>query len=264
MKNEYPSERIKSIIVLIAIWFSIFATYYVNITRFAGENTSRLSGKFNAQVLVTPAPYVFVIVWFLIYAGLLAFAVYQALPAQFENPRIQNARPWVFVNIVLNLSWTIFFNTRNFAAAWLVIIGILATAFVIHRKLKIGDAKIAEASEMLMRIPFSIYAGWSCVAMIAYTSFLLNLSGWDGFGISGAEWAVIMLAAGAVIGIACLFALNDFVLSAVFVWAYVGIAIRQQNTALVSNTAYAHSILIALAILFSGFKRLKMAGGKYA
>ncbi|HEX8289063.1 MAG TPA: hypothetical protein VF556_13760 [Pyrinomonadaceae bacterium] len=265
MKRAKLNERVKSIIVLIVVWFSVIAVYYINLTQFAGENTKRVSGKFDAQVLVTPAPYVFVIIWFLIYAGLLAFAVYQALPAQLENPRVKNARLWVSLNTVLNLSWTILFNSQNFAGAWTVIVGILATALIIHRKLEIGGAAKIEVGEILMRVTFSLYTGWSCVATIAYTSFVLNLFGWNGFGIAGAEWAVIMLRAGAVISLACLYALNDFVLSAVFVWAYVGVAFRQQETALVSNTAYGLSILIALAILFGGFNRLKAAsGGKYA
>ena len=51
-----------------------------------GQNTGEISDRF--QVYFVPAGYVFAI-WFFIFVGWLAFAIYQILPAQKENPRLR-------------------------------------------------------------------------------------------------------------------------------------------------------------------------------
>ena len=48
-----------------------------------GQNTGEISDRF--QVYFVPAGYVFSI-WFIIFVGWIAFAIYQALPTQKESP----------------------------------------------------------------------------------------------------------------------------------------------------------------------------------
>jgi len=51
-----------------------------------GQNTGAISDRF--VVFFVPARYVFSI-WGLIYIGLIGYAIYQALPSQRRNPRLQ-------------------------------------------------------------------------------------------------------------------------------------------------------------------------------
>ena len=51
-----------------------------------GQNTGAISDRF--AVFFVPAGYVFSI-WGLIYIGLVGYAIYQALPSQRRNPRLQ-------------------------------------------------------------------------------------------------------------------------------------------------------------------------------
>ena len=51
-----------------------------------GQNTGAISDRF--AVFFVPAGYVFSI-WGLIYIGLIGYAIYQALPSQRRNPRLQ-------------------------------------------------------------------------------------------------------------------------------------------------------------------------------
>ena len=62
------------------------AQFMANALPFNGQTTGEISDRF--QVYFVPAGYVFSI-WGLIYLGLLAFAVFQALPAQRDNPRLE-------------------------------------------------------------------------------------------------------------------------------------------------------------------------------
>ena len=50
-----------------------------------GQNTGEISDRF--QVYFVPAGYVFAI-WGVIYLGMLAFTIFQALSSQRENPRL--------------------------------------------------------------------------------------------------------------------------------------------------------------------------------
>lgn len=74
----------------IANVFALLATIVVNGLANAlplnGLSTGEISDRF--EVYFVPAGYVFSI-WGLIYLALVAFAIYQALPAQRENPRLR-------------------------------------------------------------------------------------------------------------------------------------------------------------------------------
>ena len=74
----------------IAVILTIIATIVINVLANAlpinGLNTGEISDRF--QVYFVPAGYVFSI-WGLIYLGLIAFAIFQALPSQRQNPRLR-------------------------------------------------------------------------------------------------------------------------------------------------------------------------------
>src|SRR5512132_1055322 len=64
-----------------------------------GQNTGEISDRF--KVYFVPAGYVFAI-WGIIYIGWIAFAIYQARPAQRENPRLRNLGYWFALSGVFN------------------------------------------------------------------------------------------------------------------------------------------------------------------
>ena len=79
----------KNILRQVAVIISTLVTLTVNGLANAlplnGLGTGEISDRF--QVYFVPAGYVFSI-WGLIYLGLLAFTIFQALPTQRENPRL--------------------------------------------------------------------------------------------------------------------------------------------------------------------------------
>jgi hypothetical protein len=50
--------------------------------------------------------------------------------------------------------------------------------------------------------------------------------GWDGFGVAPANWAVLIIAVGALIGTAVVVRDRDVAYGLVLVWAYLGIVIK--------------------------------------
>ena len=83
--------------------FSVILALIVNVLASAlplnGQNTGEISDRF--QVFFVPAGYVFAI-WFLIFVGWIAFAIFQFLPSQKENPRLRNLGYWFALSGVFN------------------------------------------------------------------------------------------------------------------------------------------------------------------
>ncbi len=80
MKNDL----FRQVINILAVILTLVVNGLANALPLNGRTTGSISDGF--QVLFVPAGYVFSI-WGLIYIGLIAFGIYQALPSQRANPR---------------------------------------------------------------------------------------------------------------------------------------------------------------------------------
>ncbi len=105
-------------VIVAAVLATIIMNALANIIPFNGQQTGEVSDKY--PVLFVPAGYVFSI-WGLIYAGLIAYAVFQALPSQRMNPRLAKIRPWVLVNLTANSIWLVLFHFELLAVSAVVI-----------------------------------------------------------------------------------------------------------------------------------------------
>ena len=81
------SDRIRQAVIALAVVATVTMNVLANALPLNGLNTGEISDRF--QVYFVPAGYVFSI-WGLIYLALGAYAVYQALPAQRDNPRLRH------------------------------------------------------------------------------------------------------------------------------------------------------------------------------
>jgi len=164
-----------------------------------GLTTGEISDRF--QVYFVPAGYVFSI-WGVIYLGLILFAIYQALPAQRDNPRLARVGYLFVLNCVANTAWLFLWHYEQFAWTIVAMLTLLGSLIAIYLRLGIGRVAVAPAERWLVHTPFSIYLGWITVATIANATSLLDYWGWGGWGLADTLWAVIMLAAGVAIAAA--------------------------------------------------------------
>jgi hypothetical protein len=235
------------------------ATIVVNILANAlpinGLNTGQISDRFD--IYFVPAGYVFSI-WLVIYIGLLAFAIYQALPSQRDNPHVARVFWPYLVNGVANITWIFLWHYEQFALtlpAMLVILGSLLTIFV---RLWRARAALSTVDRWAILVPFTVYLGWISVATVANVTQLLYYLGWGGWGISPELWAVLMLIIAAGIAVAMSLRHASVAYVAVFVWAYIGIAVEHSGTQVVSLTSavLAAVILLSLALSLPRRKRI--------
>jgi hypothetical protein len=176
--------------------------------------------------LFTPAGYVFAI-WGLIYLGLTAFTVYQALPAQRDKAFIEQIGYWFVISSLLNISWLFLWHYLQFPLSLLAMLGLLGSLIAIYLRLGVGRSHISRQEKLLVHTPFSVYLGWISVATIANASIVLYKLGWTGFGVAPEIWTVLMVVIAAVLGIAMVVLCSDIAFALVIVWALVGIAVAR-------------------------------------
>lgn len=232
-------------VTLAAVVLGLFVPYLVA-SAFGGFSTGEISAQFFDAVLIIPAGYAFAI-WGPIYLGFVAFAVFQALPAQQNNPRIVRTRPWFIASVLLNGVWLAVFEALWFTASLVVIVAMLVTALVMHRTLAIGSGISRGWLERLITLPFSLYAAWLSAATILNASGVLAINGWQGWGISDVTWALLMLIIAAVLALVIRFAWHDPIYAGVFVWTFVAIVVAQTPW-LINLTATVAAFAVGVAL----------------
>jgi hypothetical protein len=231
--------------VLLAVVGTIIINGLANALPFNGLTTGGISDRF--QVYFVPAGYVFAI-WGLIYLGLILLAIYQLLPAQRANPRLQRVRGALIVSCVANSAWIFLWHYELFPWTLLVMGALLVSLLVIYLRLGIGRAATTVGERWLVRVPVSIYLGWVTVATIANVTSVLENARWSGWGIAPATWAVIMLAVGALVAWAMSLTRRDAAYDLVLIWAFVGIALKHAATPLVAGAAWVATVAVVVAL----------------
>jgi len=222
--------------------FGNIAAFIITLAINSLANTTVLNGRTTGQVsdlyptLVTPAGYVFAI-WGIIYALLLAFVIYQALPSQKDKP-FQNQIGIIFIlSSLFNCVWLFLWQYDFITESVIVMFALLATLIAIYSRLNIGKAKVPLKEKLLVHLPFSVYLGWITIAAIANVASALVSANWGGFGLSPEIWAVTVLTVALVITLAVIVKRRDIAYSLVIVWALGGIAVKQNTSQNVVTTA---------------------------
>jgi hypothetical protein len=239
--------------------FSVILALTVNVLASAlplnGQNTGEISDRF--QVFFVPAGYVFAI-WFLIFVGWIAFAIFQFLPVQKESPRLRNLGYWFALSGIFNAAWLFCWHYNLFGLSVLVMLTLLGTLIVSYLKLDVGRAAVSSAEKWAVDVPLSVYLGWISVATVAnITSWLYSIN-WNGFGITPQVWAVIMLVVASLIGVLMTLSRKDSGYLFVFVWAFAGIAVKQAVEPLVANTAWVATVIMLGLAIYSIFQRRRV------
>src|SRR5512137_1573723 len=104
-------EIFRQIAVVLTVLATIVVNALANILPINGQNTGEISDRF--KVYFVPAGYVFSI-WGLIYLGLIAMAIYQALPSQRANPRLRSTGWWISLGGLANIAWIFLWHYEKF------------------------------------------------------------------------------------------------------------------------------------------------------
>jgi len=244
-------NKLRQLLVILALLATIVVNGLANALPINGLGTGEISDRF--EVFFVPAGYVFAI-WGLIYLALIAYAGYQALPAQRENQKLASIGTLFVGSNVANIAWIFLWHYEVFPLTIFAMLGILACLIIIYLRLDIGRGKVSAAEKWFVHIPFSIYLGWITVATIANVTSLLDYLNWGGWGVSPEVWAILMFAVATLISGLMSFTRGDGAYSLVLVWALSGIAVKHAATPLVANSAWIATALVGL-LLVTGLVR---------
>lgn len=243
------SERFKQILVLIATFGVIYINYLAGTGKINNTTPGDISDKY--QTAITPAGYAFSI-WSLIYLGLIAFSIYQALPSQAENARFTRIRSLYIANCAANCLWIYLWHYDFIAVSILAMLAILGTLVLINLNLR----DTASAAEIwTAKVPFNIYFGWISVATILNASIVLVYLGVQTPATVTVVLCVILIAVAALL--AFLIRRNfDFPAYALAIsWALVAIAVNQSSQSVIMIAAIIGAVF-ALLTAFFGKKKI--------
>ena len=246
-------DIVRQTVVILTVAATIVVNILANALPLNGLNTGEISDRF--QVYFVPAGYVFSI-WGVIYLGLIAYAIYQALPSQRENPRLRNTGYLVAASGLANIVWLFLWHYEQFPLTLLAMFTLLVSLIAIYLRLGIGMTSVQAAETWAVRVPFSLYLGWITVATVANITAVLYFLNWDMFGVSPEIWMLIVLAAVVVIAALVSLTRRDVAYTLVILWALIGIAVRHSTVALIATASLTTAAMVAIFLIYSLFRRV--------
>lgn len=228
-------DVIRQIANVVFVILTLAVNSLSQIIPFNGQTSAQIANRYAERTYFLPANYVFSI-WGIIYIGMIAFAVYQALPAQRENPRLRRIGYWFVLSCIANATWLVLFHWNQFALSTVAMIVLLVALVRVYLILRDGQP-ISRFEFWCVRVPMSIYFAWITVATVANFTYVGVDANWDGFGIAYDTWGAIMLVVAGIIAGAVAVINRDLAYMGVIVWAFVGIVVRHTNVSPVALAA---------------------------
>ncbi len=238
--------QVLNILVFLGV---VAVNYAANAVPIGGVDTGEVADMY--PNLFTPAGFTFSI-WGVIYLLLLGFAIYQARDLfssqKIEMPFMNSIGYLFFITCLLNIGWIFTWHYLLPGLSLIIMILFLLTLIKIYVNLGVGFQQVNRGESILVYLPFRIYLGWITIATIANVTAWLVHIGWDGFGIPGDIWTVVVIAAAVVITMAFLKLRHDVVIGLVSIWSLFGILMKRLDTEPVEMTVVI-AVVIALAII---------------
>ncbi|MBP1693442.1 MAG: hypothetical protein H6Q37_1325 [Chloroflexi bacterium] len=243
-------DTIRQILVVLSVLATVIFNFLAVSLPLNGLDTGEISDRF--KVYFVPAGYVFSI-WSLIYIGLIAYAIFQALPSQRENPRLRKTGYLVAASGLANITWLFLWHYEQFPLTLVAMLTLLGLLIAIYLRLDRANTSVSRAETWAVRVPFSIYLGWITVATIANVTDVLYYLNWNGFGIAPEIWMMIVLTAVLLIAALVSFRQRDVAYILVILWALAGIALKFASVPAVAIPTWITFGLVALILVAAFF-----------
>lgn len=232
--------------VAVTFLIMISANALANILPVNGVSTGQVSDAY--QNLFTPAGLTFSI-WGLIYLLVAGYVLYTLGFFQADKDNVKTELLYktgiIFsISSLANTAWIFCWHYDLIPLTMLLMVVLLVSLAYIAYIINKEDLSLRD--KLFIRLPFSVYFGWISVATIANVTVLLVRWNWDGFGISEAVWAAIIISVGLIIGAVTAVKNRDIVYALVFLWAYTGILIKHTSS---SGFAGQHTVVISTVII---------------
>lgn len=239
------------------------AVFQVGATFVASAEISEVTGE--RTPLIEPALYAFSI-WGLIFALSLAYAGYQALQANRENPLLRDIGWFTAVAFACIGLWSVFVPERRFLLALAMLAVVFACLLVVYVRIlqSARRGQLASGGRWLVALPVGIFLGWITAAnLVSISSEAVRLglisAGGVGEALVGSALLLLggMLAAAVVLAGRTGPAQGYLAYAAAVLWALVAIVFNQYDTSVLTTGA---AVLAAVPVALALFGALR--GGR--
>lgn len=242
-------DRFRQLLVL----FLSFCPPVVTVLAFGTGTTFEEATRSEAgRPLIEPAGYAFVI-WTLIYAGSIAYGVFQAFPSQARNELFRRIGPFTASAFLSTSLWLVM---ARFKWIWLTvacIVWLLASLAPVFMQLMRRAASLTTRERWLVALPFSVFTAWVTVATFANTAAAVKDSGWAERWLPEQAWTVMMLViAGLIASRVTAVSRGNRAYASTVVWAMAAITVANLEpgqSALVAATAGVVAVCVAGTLL---------------
>ncbi len=226
---------------------------------FRGDAITRLD-EANPS-LVVPGDYAFTI-WTLIFALSLAYAVYQALPANRESLLLRRVGPFTAGAFLLNALWCALVPAGQFFASLVVLAGILVCLVFAFAGLvrTARQRRLGTAERLLVALPLGPFFGWITTAnTVSLPSGIVPAGTPAESAVGGVSLVVGGLLASAVVLIAAKSVPATFYLAygTAVLWGLAGVVVAQYDRSLLTTGAATLSAIVLVLVLLVALR----AGG---
>ena len=243
------NDRVRQLIVVVSAIIALVGAFIGSGAAGGTPIAEASGGALSADATpVAPAGPAFAI-WSVIYAGLIAYAIWQLLPAQTHAERHRRLGYPIALSLLLNAAWIL---SVQFDLLWasvpiiVLLLVVLIWAFRITlatRPSNVIDAIVTDGT-------MGLYLGWVTIATVANTAAVLTAVGFDGFGFSPDLWGVVLIAVAGVIGVGlALYGRGRFAPAAALCWGIAWVAIGRLTGDLISVATAITAIVVVVAIL---------------
>jgi hypothetical protein len=234
------------------------AILQVAVAAWVGPAVGRISGE--NPTLVVPGDYAFVI-WTPIFLLALIYAVYQALPANRENPLFRRIGWFSALAYFSNGVWEILFPAREFVLSQVVFVGITTGAVVAFVLTQREAGSGSRFERWLVAPAFGLLAGWVTAAFFVGLVTVLVAMGTLSGGIGEALFGALMLIVGGAVACVVILAGRTgpvqgyLAYGGAVLWALAGVVANQYQNSLITSSTSVVCALLVTAILFVALRR---------
>ncbi len=235
------------ILNIVALAAVLLVNTLANLLPINGMTTGELSALY--PNLFTPSGFTFSI-WSVIYLLLIGFIIVQGTVS--SQPYFRELSLWFLLSCIANISWILVWHYQWIYASVMIMVLLLFSLVKIFQLLqRVALPSIKE--KIFIKLPFTFYLSWICVATIANITALLVSLSWDGGPLSPTVWTITMISVASVLGIIISERYREPAFLLVLIWAFYGIYYKWNGTENYTVALTALGELILLSTLFVGF-----------
>jgi benzodiazapine receptor len=242
--SRIPPAWIYAVINALALAGVLLINWMANALPLGGLTTGEIS--FLYQNLFVPAGWAFSI-WGVIYILLLlwvilSFAYLNRMDAYIS---IRVASPLFWLSCLANAGWILAWHSLMPGVSVLCMVVLLASLIILTEHLTL----YRKDAPLWSYLPFELYLGWICVALIANIAAWMVSAGWIGSIFSQTVWSSVMIAVGTGLGLFYILRKQSVAFGLVIVWAIVAIYFRRHIDTSVDDALIELTALISAGIL---------------